>query len=134
MKELGVFFCILLSPFLLRGQGNLQFNQVLNFQGELFTGSLSSPVYIVPDGRVWKIEYFTPFKKGPTDPVAVMAPYINGFAVSEEKSSPLWLKAGSSIQYINSNYFTSTSALYQTPYYKALRSYHLSIIEYNVIP
>ena len=134
MRYFLAFIIFIMLPAFLHAQGNLQFNQVLNYQGELYTGNLSSPVYTVPTGKVWKIEYFTPFKFGPTEPIGTIGLYINGIAVSDEKSATIWLKAGASVQYNNNGYFTSISAVYQTAYYKALRSYQLSVIEYNIVP
>jgi hypothetical protein len=132
-KLVAIFFLIL--PLASMAQGNLQFNQILNFQGELSTTNPNSPEYIVPVGKAWKIEYSTPFKiSGGFDPPPCIALYLNGVALDATATTAIWLKENSVIQYKNSGFYTSTSALYQSQYYKALMSYALSIVEYNIIP
>jgi hypothetical protein len=135
MKNKLIAVIFLIIPLASMAQGNLQFNQILNFQGELTTTNPNSPEYTVPAGKVWKIEYCTPFKfAGQFDPPPSIALYLNGVPLDVATTNGIWLKANSIIQYKNSSFYTSTSATYQAQYYKALRSYALSIIEYNIIP
>ena len=122
----------MILPAFLKAQGNLQFNQVLTYQGELNGSVLISPSYVVPVGKVWKIEYLTDTRYNVTNSVNFIGPLINGVHLVVTASSlPIWLKAGDSLQYKGGYYANNGS---EDPAYKALRSYCISIIEYNVVP
>jgi len=126
MKKIGISITLLFLVNFASAQ-NLQFGQVKII-------SNTDPPQLVPAGKVWKIEYCTPFKvAGGFDPPPCIALYLNGIALDASATTAIWLKENSVIQYKNSGFYTSTSALYQSQYYKALRSYALSIIEYNII-
>jgi hypothetical protein len=129
MKNL--FLIIILSSLTLIGkaQGNLQFNQVLTYNGNLtlYTNT-NSPIYTCPAGKVWKIESKT------RTPLAVnagtLSSYLNSTSLIDlyqgntVDNSPIWLKAGDDI------YFS----VYNPAGYNITTSYYLSIIEYNIVP
>lgn len=107
------FFLLMVVIFFnSNAQGNLQFNQVLTYQGN----SLSSPIWTVPSGKVWKIESAIPFNNLGTSQFLV-----NNFTVLQNNSNiqPIWLKSGDNCR------FTLTSTF---------SSYSISIIEFNIIP
>ena len=127
-----ILFCSLL--FVTKGvfaQGNLQFNQVLTYNGAIGTylglSSLSA-TYTVPTGKVWKIETksitsssLTFLINGRTfrDVEVRYSGFGSGTMVFYSISNPIWLKAG---DYIN---FNSTAYV---------DDYFISIIEYNIVP
>jgi hypothetical protein len=131
-----VYYLIFSLAFLTSGiafgqGGNLQFNQALTYQGELNGTTLLSPVYTVPEGKVWKIEFLTATRLNITNNVAFLGPLINGsYQVIGEGSFPIWLKAGDFIQYKGGLYANNGS---DDPAYKALRSYFISILEFNIV-
>jgi len=141
MKNFVLIIVLSNLTILGKAQGNLQFNQVLTYNGTL-TSSTSpglSPTYSCPAGKVWKIESKTktPCKNNGYyvnyPAVTTLNCYLNGtwfqdYYVSEEiNNSPLWLKAGDYIYFelINQNTIAFPNASY--PYF-------MSIIEYNITP
>jgi hypothetical protein len=138
------FLIIALSTFTLLGkaQGNLQFNQVLTYNGTLLpSGLLTSPTYTCPAGKVWKIESKTRAPQtlsGSAPQVSwsgKLSFYLNsnslqdlyvGSSTSIIETSPLWLKAGDNIYFE----FTFTGV----PISSCFALYYLSIIEYNIVP
>jgi hypothetical protein len=139
MKISTVVFFIL-TTFICKAQaGNLQFNQVLTYNGTLTSTSnpALSPIYTCPAGKVWKIESKTrtPLTQylgsgGST----TLSFYLNGVWTRDLyptgsytgnyaqmiDTSPLWLKAGDNI------YFEFCCA--------GSATYTMSIIEYNIVP
>lgn len=132
MKKLFIILAFCLISKGLRAQGNLQFNQLLTYTGELTGAVTLSPTYTVPPGKLWKLEYLTETRiiTGSTGNPFFGA-YINGKAQMIEKgSSPIWLKAGDTIYYRNfglGQYGTDGWAI-------PMQTYLMSIIEYNIIP
>ena len=134
MKNL--FLIIILSSLTLIGkaQGNLQFNQVLTYNGTITATSyntVSGPTYTCPTGKVWKIESKTrtPNTIGANGVYGTLEFYLNGTLCQDVYGSgidtaPFWLKSGDNIYYRFSN--TSGSSL--------MASYTISIIEYNIVP
>ena len=127
MKNL-LAILILLSFHFLYAQGNLQFNTVYSYAGNT---SNSTPVnginyqtnygtsaFTVPNGKIWRIERL--WIQG-SDPSIFVNNFWVGYALAGnllEISSPIWLKTGDAIK------IGATSAA----------SYHLNIVEFNVIP
>jgi hypothetical protein len=142
MKNL--FLIILLSTLtlIIKAQGNLQFNQVLTYNGTLLpSGLLTSPTYTCPAGKVWKIESKTRAPQtlsgfsGQSGWQGKLSFYLNsaqlqdlyvGSSTSVLETSPLWLKAGDNIYFE----FTYTGI----PISNCFALYYLSIIEYNIVP
>ena len=56
MKKL-ILVAICFVSIQLSAQGNLQFNQVLTFEGTILNGTTLTPEFTPPTGKVWKIEY-----------------------------------------------------------------------------
>jgi hypothetical protein len=126
-------------------QGNLQFNKVITYEnsGTWTAGVLdfSSPVYTVPAGKVWKIEYINLRRsqvgtnpqqaqllidgKNIYDNFQSQSVPVSGGMINSEIRCPLWMEAGSSIQ---AN-FTGGN---QNVSYPA--SFFFSIIEFNLVP
>jgi len=115
MKNLLFILAIIISSFSF-AQGNLQFNQVLTFEGQ-FTGP-ASPWFKTPIGKVWKIEnsFMTSSINANKDLVC------NGITVSRNnsQSSPIWINDQDSIQLFMGGNVSNT--------------YFISIIEFNVVP
>ncbi len=141
------FLIIVLSSLTLIGkaQGNLQFNQVLTYNGNLVasvSNTSSSPTYTCPAGKVWKIESKTRTPKLVGGLNGILRCYLNTISLEDLyyqapnaimqmiDNSPLWLKAGDSIYFVLSNEFINN----MQPQTNANTSYYLSIIEYNIVP
>ncbi len=109
-----LFFALLFSK---ADAQNLQFSQVLTYAGQIQTwdgGSNLSPTWVVPEGKVWKVESY-----------AMSYLFVNNVNItSNTNQGIIWLKAGDSIKY------GSTTMSIPSPGY----SYFLSIIEFNVVP
>jgi hypothetical protein len=149
-RVLTLLIVIVLSQYHSYAQGNLQFNQVLTFTGYI-TGScqvafqggscnvtVSSPIWVVPQNKVWKIEY-----KSRTDGGGARF-YLNavsmvdlwdritsggswGFTSTAVDNAPLWLKANDEIHFQASAPGNNGGASVNHPYI-------ISIIEYNIVP
>lgn len=93
---------------------NLQFSQVLTYSGQVLTagsgfpGGYSSPIWSVPEGKLWKIESYSSNL------------WINGFNVITANNGIVWLKAGDQVGFY-------TGSLFQAIYF-------ISIIEFTVVP
>lgn len=133
MKNIYTLLICLLIGFSALGQGNLQFNQVLNYSGK-FTATGESTTYTVPENKVWKIEYLTPSKIGTGPGMSpangFLLPVINGVTPElSDPNPPIWLKAGSTLKYR----YESPSA-YSPEYLYRIQNWIISVIEYNIIP
>ena len=126
-------------------QGNLQFNKVITYEntGTWIAGVLdwSSPLYIVPIGKVWKIEYInlcrTQVGTHPQQSQLLIDGKVvfnnlgsetvtfSGGMINSEIRCPLWVESGSTIQ---AN-FTGGN---QNVSYPA--NFLFSIIEFNIVP
>jgi len=125
-----------------RAQGNLQFNQVLTFQGYIpFTAggwqgfSVNGPQWTVPQNKVWKIE-----SKSRT-PDGSLRFMINGFSHSDlyernfnnnyfalaVDNSPIWIKENDVINFNASGSCNGYGC-------QGSVQYSISIIEYNIVP
>ena len=109
-KTIAILFCLLVSHIGFC-QGNLQFNQVLTYAGQLYQDQ-GSPQYTVPEGKVWKLEMYT------KDYMV-----INGSRFGDNASNlgVIWLKAGDTFSYYVWNYAGNLK-------------YLVSIVEFNVVP
>ena len=124
-------------------QGNLQFNRVVNFSlqqangGAYSKGVYTYQTFIIPAGKVWKIESVAVFHRDPdntfelcidcaaafNDIVAVH--FIRSGGVDDTRNLPIWLAEGTYNFIISDNNNSS-----QSDYLKA--SY--TGIEFNIIP
>lgn len=120
-------------------QGNLQFNRVVNFSASQSVANQSSITFqsfVVPNGKVWKIENVMVGKKFGAGNLtfcsdcAASFNEIISYACNlsgnyyENGKSPIWLSEGSYNFIIYNNYSSGTSIL--------VASY--SAIEFNVVP
>jgi hypothetical protein len=138
LKNAIILLCLIVASNNMFGQGNLQFNQVLTYAGQVGTWdstyttySTVSPTFTVPTGKLWKIEtktisteiiHFYVNNVFFKDYVAVYGGYGTAYAYSYNISNPIWLKAGDSV------YFKAEGS--GTP----SGPYFISIIEYNITP
>lgn len=119
-RVLQILILLVLGYYPLMAQGNLQFNQVHTFGGQLLNSCYGgnyfcSQEYTVPNNKVWKIEARTLPAGGGFQFL------INELAVDGFSDCVIWLKAGDVIKYRRSN------TIYQTDYF-------LSVIEFNIVP
>lgn len=113
-------------------QNNLQFNQVITYNGRLKnlgnSGGDSTAAWTVPQGKVWKIESASASFGYATYPVfltvngtKVFDIYVYSSSSSRNVYFPVWLKGGDTAKiieyYPSSEYFTD---------------YFISILEFNV--
>jgi hypothetical protein len=133
MKNFFLLIALSTLTLLCKAQGNLQFNQVLTYNGNLtlyWNGPAGvSPIYTCPTGKVWKIESKT------RTPLTInggqLLSYLNSTSLIDlypgtTDNSPIWLKAGDNIYFdIINTAFTGNNIT---------TSYYLSIIEYNIVP
>lgn len=124
------------------GQKVLDFNQIHTFPGKLYYGNFSSPLWIVPPQKAWKIEamtsksdYFVPSGTAIRTYFSlngvVIKQYLNTatasntYPVLQETFMPMWLKSGDSIRF-----HVSPNA--QWPFATDTIGYYLSVIEYDI--
>lgn len=128
MKKI-LTIAILLFSMASYAQGNLQFNQVLTYTGNVAgssNGPASSPIlYTVPSGKVCKIEAMGICGGASGIYLNINSiDYINQITIGCGSGSTIhetiWLKAGDIIKYTNNNGIS--------------KSYILSMIEYNIVP
>lgn len=142
MKLISLFLFICFAQSLI-GQGNLQFNQALTFENtgtwQAGVADYSSPIYTVPNGKVWRIEYINLRRTWTHNPQQAQliingkviydnlgeTPDLSGGMVNSELKCPFWLGASSTIR---AN-FTGGN---QNVFYQG--SYFFSIIEFNIVP
>lgn len=112
MKRLYIFIITIFLTTVVFSQGNLQFNQVLTYNG---SGG-NSAIWTVPVGKIWKIESVLMVNMSGTSTFK-----INSFVVlyNNINPQPIWLKPGDFSQFSMSN---------------AGNSYFISIVEFNIIP
>lgn len=134
---------LLLIQTVSKAQGDLQFNQVLTYQGNVAYStapwggaSVEGPQWTVPSNKVWKIENKT------RTPNGWLRFSINGYLQSDlyERAqtnvgysvaidnSPIWLKANDVIKFIVSGSCPNGYGC------SGSESYFISIIEYNIVP
>jgi hypothetical protein len=130
MKLLGIllFLCVTESFV---GQGNLQFNQVLTFNGSLggIAGTYTSTSQIVPVGKVWRIDHVgyapslftTSTRVGININGSISLCYANG--TFDHNICPIWLKQGDDLAFHFNHGSTSLTC-----------NYVLSIVEFNIVP
>lgn len=139
----NIFLAIIISlSYSIFSQGNLQFSQVLTYQGSISYSagqnqgySVNGPQWTVPQNKVWKIE-----AKSRTPDVNLKF-MINGIShndLYERKDvsnsyyalaiddSPIWLKSNDVI-----NFYASGTCGWSC---SGAVNYSISIIEYNIIP
>jgi hypothetical protein len=110
-----ILFC-LSSEKTLSQNNNLQFNQVYSYNGYLFQGDVG-PTWTVPQGKVWKVEYFT---------TTFFVLNNQRAGNSSANNGPLWLKAGDEIKYDLNLWGANCCG--------ANAVYLISIMEFNIIP
>ena len=130
MRTLLIVTFFTLFSLNIQAQSNLKFSQVLTFNGNLSTFNIPafSPIYTVPQNKVWKIEAKSP--SGGSDGLTliinglpyknIIGTFYNSAVISSET---IWLKAGDEIKYqlfLNSINISG--------------SYFISIIEYSISP
>lgn len=143
MKKAFLLILITLNcHFKSTAQGNLQFNQVLTYQGGISYSagqnqgySVNGPQWTVPQNKVWKVE-----AKSRT-PEGSLKFMINGFNhndLYERKDignnyfalaiddSPIWLKSNDVI-----NFYASGTCGWSC---SGSATYSITIIEYNIVP
>ncbi len=117
-------------------QTNLEFNKVNTFTGTLNFTSNNSTVWTVPENKAWKIESMTTNQQFiassgtinmyfELNGVKIKLFNINGnanYPLMIENLTPLWLKAGDSIQFTSN---TNNAGTFTCNYY-------LSILEFNL--
>lgn len=130
MKTGILVLSVFLSTMGLFAQGNLQFNQVVSHSGTA-SGSFSytSPTWTVPANKVWKIEAAAPFAGLNTAHVTRTIQVNSGNAwgahsLLSGNPTPIWLKAGDQVRLEASANCCSTYPF----------SYHISVLEFNVVP
>ena len=150
MKKLILFLGIIISSTLVNAQGNLQFNQVVsetvsvsgnysNWFGT-FSGSTFSSNYKVPEGKVWKVVALSYASSSahnsywPSNCMRIngVSAITTGFSIGGTlNENPIWLKANDEL----------SVGIIDAPNYGGSRdinpygaSFHISIIEFNIIP
>lgn len=114
MKHLFTL-CLLLFLGTCFSQGNLQFNNAYTYSGYQGMDGVS-PTWTVPNGKIWKLDFFT----------------HNWLVINNNKAAPssnnggvVWLKAGDQV-------------FYSGPFYNiccgGTNTYLISIVEFNIIP
>jgi hypothetical protein len=114
MKHL-LFIITINLTFSVFSQGNLQFNNVYTYSGFL-NGGASSPAWTVPNGKIWKIDFFT---------IDWLVINNNKAANSSNNGGVVWLKTGDQIYYSGPFYGVCCGGT---------TNYMISIIEDNLIP
>ena len=118
MKKIFFLAILAISVFAAQAQGNLQFNQVKVITGVLGNYSTSQN-YVVPENKVWKIEFFT----SPAGIIINDQPSNTGYDFSGYSGQcPIWLGQGDRVK---AACWTVTGGS---------AGFALSIIEFNVIP
>jgi len=148
MKKLSLTISfILISISCVFAQGNLQFNQVLTFGGNLSASGCNwstiydtSQSWIVPQNKVWKIEHKTRVIEGGLlqflinntlmfdlfEKTVQPVPGAIGYAMTVD-NAPIWLKSGDAIKFQASMNVGNACNSFSKPYF-------ISIIEYNIVP
>jgi hypothetical protein len=135
LLSLSLFLFIVCIAF---GQTNLQFSKVITYAGTLtLNTSTSSELWAVPAGKVWKVESMTTNQQYIANSGQITMNFnLNSTKIKQynntnssgslssqiENLSPLWLKAGDTIQFTSN---TNLSATYSCNYY-------ISILEFNL--
>ncbi len=140
MKKIFILLSICIASFGVKAQGNLQFNQIVTQNGTLSCGQ-TSPTFTVPNGKVWKIESFSPTYCTMTDigpigtsininglPILNAANFYNNSSI--EFAKPIWLKANDSVSFTFHNYPASSS---NGPCYGEWYNFFISIMEFNIV-
>jgi hypothetical protein len=126
LKLASIILLLIIVPLSIKAQGNLQFSKVVTIANSAGCGvSFSSPIFQVPQGKIWKVEkYAVNFSY--QDAVTKNTVLIKGTSEISpgdfNSGNPIWLNSGDSMQVLITagGYFCAT--------------YFFSIIEYNLIP
>lgn len=127
-KTIYIFFLFLgLTSLKSFSQGNLQFNQVLSLGGinnvvNPNSGSYLayvSQTFVVPSGKVWKIEHVGFFNNNGMAGVVINGRTTAFTTVNPQSAGTIWLKAGDQIAFGSS---------------ASQGDYFASIIEFNIVP
>ncbi len=119
MKKHILTFLVVIAAITAKAQGNLQFNQVITFNGN-FTSTPTGKLDLgtVPVGKVWKMEYFT------TASTFGAGLFVNNAIYVENKV--IWFKPGDLIS-VRGNCGSCGPGVSNYIYF-------VSIIEFNVVP
>jgi len=134
-RVLTLLIVMVLSQYHSYAQGNLQFNQVLTFTGYMTgscsgnycTATASSPIWVVPQNKVWKIEYKSRTDGGHTRFYLNAVSMVDIWTSTAVDNAPLWLKANDEIYFQASATAGGGGTSVNHPYI-------ISIIEYNIVP
>lgn len=124
MKSL-FFIIVLVTTNYSFSQGNLQFNQVYNYLGSTIPvygpgGQVThwSITYIVPQNKVWKIEYMI---GNQSQYLYINDLFASNIIINGTQTLPaIWVRAGNTLK-------IGTGSSVQT-------NYHINIVEFNIIP
>ena len=114
-KTIAILFCLLVSHIGFC-QGNLQFNQVFTYNGQMGQCG-DGQTWTVPTGKVWKLEHFT------STWLVINSDRADNI---NNNNGAIWLKPGDTVKY--------SAALYGACCCGAQTNYVISIIEFNVVP
>jgi hypothetical protein len=136
MKKI-ITIAMLLFSMASYAQGNLQFNQVLTYNGTLTPSQFVSTTYTVPTGKIWKIKYVTHLPYTTTQSIYTNNQPVNyGFALNinskwqfGENFTEIFLKSGDTIKLGWTNQ-TAPSG-FNAPF--ANFDYVISIVEFNIV-
>jgi hypothetical protein len=119
---------------------NLSFSQVVTYSGLInysspTAGIVDGPVYTVPEGKIWKIEYLNIYFSGTSADPEYMSYKINGNRIFcsiitqtalyvNDVKLPIWLKAGDTIRPSYGSQYSNNSYNFNYPYF-------ISILEFN---
>ena len=131
-KNVTLLLLSVLCSLAVYSQTNLQFSQVITYNGHLANannaGGDSTVAWTVPQGKVWKIESASAAFAYASYPVfltvngaKVFDIYVYNSTSSRNVYFPIWLKAGDTVRIVE--YYPSNS--YYTDYF-------ISILEFNV--
>jgi hypothetical protein len=135
MKKI-LTIAILLFSMASYAQGNLQFNQVLTYNGTLTPSQFVSTTYTVPTGKIWKIKYVNKLPYATVTTYNGIQPQYNGFALNinskwlfGESFTEIFLKSNDTLKL---GWTTQSSTQgYNAPF--ANFDYVISIVEFNIV-
>jgi len=125
MKKIILILVLIMAKNELKAQYNLQFNQVLTFNGNALSNSFLV-IGTVPTNKVWKIETWntnwTELNILINGTRFIYANYyVNGSMVMSSNYNPIWLKSNDILEV-------------QVPNNGLTPPYFFSIIEFNLVP
>lgn len=135
MKKI-ITIAIVLFSMASYAQGNLQFNQVLTFEGTLTPSQATSNTYTVPVGKIWKVKYVNKLPyygvatfNGVQTVYAGFAININNKWIFGDNFTEIFLKPNDTIKLGWANQYANNT--YNSPY--ANFDFVISILEFNIV-